>query len=136
MIKLLWKLVKKNKHDHYEAILVLEMTTEENHKFHLQELEVLDKKRLYAQQRIEIYQAQNSKTFKKKVKERVFEQSDIVLTVHSQKVMTHKSWVNSSRNGNLLWQIQSTQVAYCLAKLDGEILMVLLNSKLLNKCHT
>jgi len=52
-----------------------------NERLHLQELEALDKKRLQAQQRIEVYQAQISKAFKKKVKERVFQKEDLVLAV-------------------------------------------------------
>lgn len=46
--------------------LDLEMTAEDNHKLHLQELEVLDNKRLQAQQRIQLYQARISKAFNQK----------------------------------------------------------------------
>ena len=49
--------------------LTIEMTNEEKHRMRLQELEVLDDKRLQVQQQIELYQARLSKAFNKKVKE-------------------------------------------------------------------
>jgi len=52
--------------------LVTQMTDEDNHQLRLQELEALDENRLQAQQCIELYQAQISKAFNKKVKERIF----------------------------------------------------------------
>jgi len=52
--------------------LVGKMTDEDNHRLHIQELEALDKKRLQAQQRIELYQARISRAFNKMVKERIF----------------------------------------------------------------
>lgn len=39
----------------FRTALALDMTTEDNHTFHFQELEVLDEKRLLAQQCIELY---------------------------------------------------------------------------------
>ncbi|TYK21897.1 uncharacterized protein E5676_scaffold494G00330 [Cucumis melo var. makuwa] len=48
------------------------LTTEDNVKLHLQELEALDEKRLEAQQALECYQARMSKTFDKHVKPRFF----------------------------------------------------------------
>jgi len=48
------------------------MTTEDNDRLRLQELEALDEKRLQGQQHIELYQARISKAFNKKVKQRVF----------------------------------------------------------------
>ena len=44
------------------------MTKEDNDQLRFQELEVLDEKRLQAQQRIELYQARILKAFNKKVK--------------------------------------------------------------------
>ena len=54
------------------------MTKEDNDWLCLQELEALDEKRLQAQQHIELYQAQISKAFNKKVKQRVFQKEDLV----------------------------------------------------------
>jgi len=48
------------------------MTMKDNDCLHLQELDALDKKRLQAQQHIELDQVQISKAFNKKVKQRVF----------------------------------------------------------------
>ena len=52
--------------------LVTKITEGDNDRLHLQELEVLDEKRLQAHLHIELYQAWISKAFNKKVKERVF----------------------------------------------------------------
>ena len=52
--------------------LTTEMTNEEKHRLRLQELEALDDKRLQAQQQIELNQAQITRAFNKKVKERTF----------------------------------------------------------------
>jgi len=49
--------------------LATKMTQRDNDQLRLQEPEALDKKRLQAQQRIELYQARISKAFNKKVKE-------------------------------------------------------------------
>jgi len=71
--------------------LATQLTDEDNHRLHLQELEALDEKRLQAQQRIELYQARISKAFNKKVKERIFQKRDLVLAVRRPMIMTHKS---------------------------------------------
>ena len=52
--------------------LMTKMTEGDNDRLHLQELKVLDEKRLQTQQHIELYQARISKAFNKKVKQRVF----------------------------------------------------------------
>jgi len=57
------------------------MTNEDNHRLCHQELEVLDEKRLQAQQCIELYQARISKAFNKKVKEEIFQKGDLALAV-------------------------------------------------------
>jgi len=71
--------------------LATKKTKEDNDRLHLQELEALDEKRLQAQQRIELYRARISKAFNKKVKERVFQKEDLVLTVRRPMIMTHKT---------------------------------------------
>ncbi|KAI5649528.1 hypothetical protein M9H77_35533 [Catharanthus roseus] len=57
------------------------LTEEENAHLQLEELEVVDEKRLEAQQRLECYQARLSKTFNKKVHPQFFQVGDIVLVV-------------------------------------------------------
>ena len=71
--------------------LTTKMTDEDHHQLRHQELDVLNEKRLQAQQRIELYQARISKAFNKKVKERIFQKRDLILTVRRPMVMTHKS---------------------------------------------
>ena len=70
--------------------LATEMIGEANHRLRLQELEVLDEKRLQAQQHIKFYQARITKAFNKNVKERIFQKGDLVLAVRRPMVMTHK----------------------------------------------
>ena len=57
----------------------------------LQELEALDDKHLQAQQQIELYQAQITRAFNKKVKEGTFKKGHLVLAVRRSMVMTHKT---------------------------------------------
>ncbi|KAA0047114.1 uncharacterized protein E5676_scaffold1317G00030 [Cucumis melo var. makuwa] len=57
------------------------LTTVDNVKLRLQELEALNEKRLEAQQALECYQARMSKAFDKHVKPRSFQVSDLVLAV-------------------------------------------------------
>ncbi|KAA0056390.1 uncharacterized protein E5676_scaffold120G002700 [Cucumis melo var. makuwa] len=57
------------------------LTTEDNVKLRLQELEALDEKRLEAQQALECYQARMSKAFDKHVKTRSLQVGDLVLAV-------------------------------------------------------
>ena len=62
--------------------LATKVTERDNDRLRLQELEALGEKRLQTQQRIELYQARISKAFnKKKIKERVFQIGDLILTV-------------------------------------------------------
>ena len=63
------------------------MIEEENVKLRLQELEVLDEKRLEAQQRLECYQARLSSAFNKRVKPRSFQVGDLVLAVDRKSVV-------------------------------------------------
>ena len=51
----------------------------------------MDNKRLQAQQQIELHQAQISRAFNKKVKERTFKKGDLVLAVRRPMVMTYKT---------------------------------------------
>ena len=67
--------------------LTTKMTSEDNDRLRLQELEALDEKRLQAQQHIELYQARISKAFNKKVKQRVFQKGDLVLAVRRPMIM-------------------------------------------------
>ncbi|KAA0059585.1 uncharacterized protein E5676_scaffold640G00360 [Cucumis melo var. makuwa] len=84
-----------------EAILFLEreipslrmvvqegLTTKDNVKLRLQELEALDEKRLEAQQALECYQARMSKAFDKHVKPRSFQVGDLVLAVRRPIITT------------------------------------------------
>ena len=67
------------------------MVDEKKHLLCFMELEALDDKHLQAQQQIELYQAQISRAFNKKVRERIFKKGDFVLPVRRPMVMTHKT---------------------------------------------
>ncbi|KAL0533123.1 hypothetical protein IC582_030338 [Cucumis melo] len=64
------------------------LTTEDNARLRLQELEALDEKRLEAQQALECYQARMSKAFDKQVRPRSFQVGDLVLAVRRPIIMT------------------------------------------------
>ncbi|KAI5316794.1 hypothetical protein L3X38_036501 [Prunus dulcis] len=71
--------------------VALQLTNpDENANVRLAELEALDEKRLAAQQRLEIYQAQVAGAFNRKVKFRSFSIGDLVLTVRRPFVITRK----------------------------------------------
>ncbi|KAA0066965.1 uncharacterized protein E5676_scaffold595G00710 [Cucumis melo var. makuwa] len=84
-----------------EAVLALEreipslrmaiqegLTTEDNAKLRLQELEALDEKILEAQQALKCYQARMSKAFDKQVRPRSFQVGDLVLALRRPIIMT------------------------------------------------
>ena len=64
---------------------------EEKYQLLLQKLKVLDDKRLQAQQKIELYQAQISRACNKKVREWIFKKGNLVLAVRRPMVMRHKT---------------------------------------------
>ncbi|TYJ95713.1 uncharacterized protein E5676_scaffold282G00110 [Cucumis melo var. makuwa] len=64
------------------------LTTKDNAKLRLQELEAFDDKRLEAQQALECYQARMSKAFDKHVKSRSFQVGDLVLAVRRPIITT------------------------------------------------
>ena len=57
------------------------LNDEENKKSRLEELEVLDEKRLKAQQYFECYKANMSKAFNRKVQPRFFQVGDMVIVI-------------------------------------------------------
>ncbi|KAA0055891.1 uncharacterized protein E6C27_scaffold438G00090 [Cucumis melo var. makuwa] len=65
-----------------------ELTTEDNARLRLQELEALEKKRLEAQQALECYQVRMSKAFDKQVRPRSFQVGDLVLVVRRHIITT------------------------------------------------
>jgi len=67
---------------------------DENTQVRLAELEALDERRLLAQQRLEIYQAQMVGVFNRRVKFHLFGVSDLVLTIKRPIV------INRKRQGN------------------------------------
>ena len=117
--------------------LATEMTDEEQHVLHLQELEALDDKRLQAQQQIELYQARISKAFNKKVRERIFKQGDLVLTVRRPMIMTHKTKgkFNPKWEGPYVVETVYSNGAYRLIDQSGNRLMMPINGKFLKKYY-
>ncbi|XP_020253934.1 uncharacterized protein LOC109831000 [Asparagus officinalis] len=132
----------------YEVVLPLEiqipslrvalanrMTDEEQHRLSLQELEVLDDRRLQAQQQIELYQARISKAYNKKVKERIFKKDDLVLAVRQPMVMTHKTKgkFNPEQEGPFVIESVYSNGAYRLINQKGDRLMMPINGEFLKK---
>jgi len=67
------------------------LTEDENHKLRLAELEALDERRLWAQQKLECYQAHLSRAFNKKVQLCWFQIGDQVPALKMSIIMTHKA---------------------------------------------
>ena len=116
------------------------MTDDEKHQLQLQELEVLDDKRLQAQQQIELYQARISRAFNKKVNEWNFKKGDLVLAIRRPMVMTHKTKEKFQPKWKVPFVVESvySNGAHCLINLEGDILMMPINDKFLKKyypCH-
>ncbi|XP_068344169.1 uncharacterized protein [Pyrus communis] len=97
------------------------LTDEENAKLRLQELEVLDERRLEAQQHFECYQAQVSKAFNKKVHPCSFQMGYLILALRKAIVTTHKtkSKFTSKWDGPYVIQEIYTNGAYLIMAEDG-----------------
>ncbi|KAB2626360.1 S2-RNase [Pyrus ussuriensis x Pyrus communis] len=130
------KVIGRTKRDWHEKITVLPLesqipslrmaiqeglTDEENAKLRLQELEVLDERRLEAQQHLECYQARLSKAFNKKVRRRSFQVGDLVLALRRPIITTHKtkSKFTSKWDGPYVIQEVYTNGAYLIMAEDG-----------------
>ena len=88
---------------------------------------MLDDKRLQAQQQIELYQAQITRAFNRKVKERTFKKGDLVLTVRRPMVMTHhktKGKFQPKWEGPFVVESVYSNRAYRLITPDGDTLMM------------
>jgi len=117
--------------------LTAEMTNEEKYRLRLQELEVLDDKRLQAQQQIKFYQARIIRAFNKKVKERTFKKDDLILAVRRPMVMTHKTKgkFQPKWEGPFVVELVYSNGAYRLITSDGDTLMMPINDKFLKKYY-
>ena len=113
------------------------MTTEDNDRLRLQELEALDEKWLQAQQHIELYQARISKAFNKKVKKRVFQKGDLVLVVRRPMIMTDKTKgkFQPKWEGPFLIETDYSNGAYYLMTSDRDLLMIPISGKFLKKYY-
>ncbi|KAM1471163.1 hypothetical protein FF1_041581 [Malus domestica] len=112
------------------------LTDEENTKLRLQELEVLDKRRLEAQQHLECYQARLSKAFNKKVRPRYFQVGDLVLALRRPIITTHKTErkFTSKWDGPYVVQEVYTNDAYKIMEEDG-LRISLINCKFLKRYY-
>lgn len=117
--------------------LANQMTIAENDRLRLQELEVLDVKRLKAQQRIELYQACISRAFNKRVKQRAFRKGDLVLSVRRPMIMTHKTKgkFQPKWEGPFVVESVYSNGAYRLANPNGDVIMMPINDKFLKKYY-
>jgi hypothetical protein len=98
-----------------------ELTTDENDKLRLEELEALDEKRLQAQQKLQCYQARMSRAFNKKVRPRSFQKGDLVLALRRPIITSHKtrSKFVSKWDGPYVVQEVYTNGAYKIVDEDG-----------------
>ena len=113
------------------------MTDEDNQWSRLQELEAPDENQLQAQQCIELYQAQISKAFNKRVKERIFQKGYLVLTVRRPMVMTHKpkGKFRLKWEGSYVIETVYSNGVYRLSNPNGDMLMMPINGNFLKKYY-
>ena len=110
---------------------------EENTKIRLAELEALDEKRLDAQQRLEIYQAQVAGAFNKKVKFRSFSVGDLVLTVRRPVVIARrmKGKFEPKWEGPYVITKVFPKGAYELSNSEGKCINSCVNGKFIKKFY-
>ena len=94
---------------------------DDNVKLRIQDLEILDEKRLKAQQRLECYQARLSRVFNKKVRLWYFEVGDLVFSICRPIITTHKigSKFTSKQDGPYVVQEVYTNSVYKIVAEDG-----------------
>ncbi|KAA0059653.1 uncharacterized protein E5676_scaffold886G00800 [Cucumis melo var. makuwa] len=112
------------------------LTTEDNAKLRLQELEALDEKRLEAQQALECYQARMSKAFDKQVRPRSFQVGDLVLVVRRPIIMTRHTGnkFTPKWDGPYIVKAVFTNGAYKIIDQDG-LRIGPINEKFLKKFY-
>ncbi|CAM8912699.1 unnamed protein product [Rhodiola kirilowii] len=97
------------------------LSSDENDKLRLAELEALDEKRLQAQQSLQCYQARLSRAFNKKVRPRSFQKGDLVLAVRRPIITSHKtgSKFKTKWDGPYVVQEAYTNGAYKIVDQEG-----------------
>ena len=110
---------------------------DDNAKIRLAELEALDERRLNAQQRLEIYQAQVAGSFNKKVKYRSFSVGDLVLTVKRPVVITRrmKGKFEAKWEGPYVITKVFPKGAYELSDSEGKCIYSCVNGKFIKKFY-
>ncbi|KAI5349072.1 hypothetical protein L3X38_001959 [Prunus dulcis] len=118
--------------------VALQLTNpDENANVRLAELEALDEKRLAAQQRLEIYQAQMAGAFNKKVNFRSFSIGDLVLTVRRPFVITRKMHgkFEPKWEGPYVITKVFSKGAYELSNSEGKCIYPCVNGKFVKKFY-
>ncbi|CAM8988114.1 unnamed protein product [Rhodiola kirilowii] len=97
------------------------LSSDENDKLRLEELEALNEKRLQAQQSLQCYQARLSRAFNKKVRPRSFQKGDLVLAVRRPIITSHKtgSKFKEKWDGPYVVQEAYTNGAYKIVDQEG-----------------
>ncbi|CAM8931375.1 unnamed protein product [Rhodiola kirilowii] len=89
------------------------LSSDENDKLRLAELEALDEKRLQAQQSLQCYQARLARAFNKKMCPRSFQKGDLVLAVRRPIITSHKTGSSSKRSGTVpTWCKKLTRIGH------------------------
>ena len=113
------------------------LTTEDNAKIRLEELEELDHERMKAQQSLELYRARMSRSYNKLVRPRTFEPGELVLVLKRTKIMNKKSKGKFEPNWEGPYIIEEAYEggSYQLITADGERPMLPINGRYLKKYH-
>ncbi|KAA0046253.1 uncharacterized protein E6C27_scaffold284G00560 [Cucumis melo var. makuwa] len=112
------------------------LTTEDNARLRLQELEALDEKRLEAQQALECHQARMSKAFDKQVRPQSFKVGDLVLAVRRPIITTRHTGnkFTPKWDGRYIVKEVFTNGAYKIIDQDG-LRIGPINGKFLKKFY-
>ena len=111
---------------------------DENTQVRLAEVEALDERRLVAQQRLEIYQAQMAGAFNRRVKFRSIGMGDLVLTIRRPIVINRKTQgkFKPKWEGPYVVTKVFPKGAYELSNHDGRVVYACVNGKFVKKFFT
>jgi ribonuclease HI len=114
-----------------------QLTDDENAKLRLQELETIEETRLIAQQNLEAYRIQMSRTYDKMVRHRAFKEGDLVLALKRPIIVTHKTRGKFEPKWEGPYVIEKVYDggAYQLIDQDGKRPMPPINGRFLKKYY-
>ena len=113
------------------------ITNDKNAEIRLRELDMLDEKRMAAQQRLQLYQARVSAAFDKRVKYRSFKKGDLVLMLKRPIVVTRRTGGKFDPKWDGPYEIREvySNGAYRITDQDGRGINIPVNARFLKKYY-